>query len=96
MEKQILKQLKAQYKHVVVEYVKQFEKKHDLVFEYWLGDQKIGTIAKFGKYYFEFNIIRFDLESDQPKGKIKKWHDLVDANLEEMDYESYCLYNLKN
>lgn len=59
----------------IKEYVDLFCKKHDIDFDFWVADLS-GTIGVFGDYFFSFEDIRLDLETNQPKDSIFKWYDL--------------------
>lgn len=65
--------LKEKYESVVDEYVKRFEKKHDLQLEFWVADDKTG-VASFGDVYcFNVGYIIYDINNDLPNNLIIKW-----------------------
>jgi hypothetical protein len=69
--------LRGQYIKVVDKYLKYFCEKHQLKFQGWVGD-RFGEIAYFGdNYYINFNDIRIDIDTCQPKDQILNWYDSV-------------------
>ena len=68
-----MKTLKEQYESIIDTYIEYFEKKHNLVLEYWVSDNKTG-VASFGDIYF-FNVadIIYDINNDLPKNYICQW-----------------------
>lgn len=74
------------------EYVKLFEKKHGLSFDFWAADM-VGTVACFSDYYIDFEDIRLDLEKDAPKGLFLEWYDItLDAHLSKERIINYYSY----
>ena len=71
--------LKAYYEKACNEYIKAFCKKQEIEFDYWISDE-VGGIASFiDQYYFDIQTIRYDIDTDQPKGLILQWqNDCVD------------------
>lgn len=51
-----------------------FCRKHKLYTPTWIGE-RIGTIANFGDYVFDFDSVRYDIDYDVPKGYIIEWLD---------------------
>jgi hypothetical protein len=80
--------LKDSYEKIVMRYIKIFCKKQGLEFDYWVGD-RVGEIAAFGCiFYFNFENIRYDIDTDQPKGLIIDWlHHGLDGSRQ--NYYSY-------
>ena len=62
----------------IQEYVNLFCNKHDMELDFWVADLS-GTVGSFGDYFFGFEDIRLDLETNQPEEEIFKWYE---ANLE--------------
>jgi len=77
-------------------YVKLFEKKHDIYFEFWVADLT-GTIACFSnEYYIDFNDIRFDLENEIDKKQFLEWYDVsLDLALEGKQTINYKTWNMR-
>ena len=67
-----IENLKQLHEIVCNEYVKRFERKHGLNFEYWIADL-VGETAAFGDYFFNMSEIIYDINTRQPKGLILKW-----------------------
>jgi hypothetical protein len=84
-----INELKKQYEFVCNEYVTKFCNKQELIFEGWVGDT-IGGVACCNDFYFNFQDIVWDVNSNQPKGSIIDWYY---SNLKEaeksINYYSY-------
>ena len=65
--------LKKQYEFVCNEYVIIFCDKQEIDFDGWVGDT-IGGIACCNDFYFNFQDIVWDVNSNQPKGTIIDWY----------------------
>lgn len=83
-----LAELKENYKNACNDYVIAFCKKQTLSFEGWVDD--VGGIALCGEFYFNLGDIVYDINSSQPKARIKKWYDdcLMDSK-NSVNYYSY-------
>ena len=57
-------------------YVDVFCEKHELIFDYWVADLS-GGVGQFGDYFFGFEDIRLDLETNQPVDVIFEWYDIT-------------------
>lgn len=82
------------YKSVCLDLAKRFATKHDLTFDYFIGDI-IGEVASFSlEYSFYMCDIIYDLESEQEAGKAVEWYGYVLDNSPiqefEINYKSYC------
>jgi len=82
--------LKKQYEVIVDKYIKVFCKKQDFYLEYWVADE-IGGTACFGDiYYFSFDDIRYDIDTEQPAELILNWiNDSVQYEDLKINYKSY-------
>ena len=87
--------LKLRYEFIVADYVEAFTKKHNWDFNGWIGND-IGGVAEFADYFFNFDVIRYDIDNNIRKSTILKWYD---ADLEHnqdrsepqhINYSSYC------
>ena len=66
-----LEELKSRHEETISQYIKVFCEKQELDFEFWVGDQ---TVAHFGdNYFFNFMDIKYDIDTNQPKGLIMEW-----------------------
>lgn len=88
--------LQQKYYNIVRDYIIAFQKKQELEFDYWIGDN-IGEMAAFGDYYFSFDDIRYDIDNDIDKELILEWHNnTTDYALKHnttnalINYRSYC------
>ena len=68
-----INELKKQYEFVCNEYVEKFCNKQEMDFEGWVGGT-IGGIAYCNDFYFNFQDIVFDINSEQAKGLIISWY----------------------
>lgn len=84
-------------RQAIKRYVTAFEEKHELQFEFWVGDM-IGTVAMFSDYFFKFEDIIIDLETYQPGGQIFEWYNacIEHQNIKDptkthyINYSSWC------
>lgn len=78
---------------ILMDYIRKFEKKQDMTFEFAVCDDLMGVICFGCVYYFSINDIIFDIDTSQPKGLITEW---LEACLENkhrtnnINYHSYC------
>lgn len=77
--------------------ISEFEKKQELYFDYAIADNIHNGLCFSSEYFFNLKDIVFDLETNQPKGRITVWHDEgVEYNLTNLkqplhiNYESWC------
>ncbi len=83
-----MKELKKYYNLTAELYIKAFEEKHELQFEFWVADD-IGTIANFNDYYIDYEVIRHDIDNNIKKGKFLEWYDLVVGKEFTINYTSF-------
>ena len=81
--------LHIQYEKVCNEYIKQFCQKQDMEFDIWISNI-VGGTAFIGDYFFNFQDIVWDINSNQPKGCIINWYNdnLIDLT-KSINYYSY-------
>lgn len=87
--------LKNEFDEICQKYIDEFCKKQDLQFNYWIGDM-VGTIAEISDCSFDFEDIRYDIDTNQENGLIYKW---FWDNLErknKINYKNYTKINYKN
>ena len=82
------------YKEFCIDFAKRFAVKHDLTFDYFIGN-RVGETASFSlEYSFHMCDIVYDLESEQEAGKAVEWYGYVLDNAPiqefEINYKSYC------
>jgi hypothetical protein len=92
-----IEELNEKYEFICNEFVAKFEKKQQINFEGWVGDE-IGGIASFSfQYFFNLSDIIFDLKTNQPKGCIKNWSNeetdfnVFNENPHHINYKSYTM-----
>lgn len=84
--------LKDEYVKICNLYVREFCDKQELEFPYWVNDDVGGVIVCSDSYFFNFGDIAYDVNSNQPKGLILKWHDeSIENHPKAMNYYSYTL-----
>ncbi len=75
--------------------IKEFEKKQEIEFEGFIGDDCAGAAGFGDVFYFNIHEILYDLETNQPKGRIIDWiYDSLEAYQEgkkAINYRSYCM-----
>ena len=83
--------LKEEFEAAAHKIIKAFEKKQDLEFQFFVGDD-VTDIAFFGDVdFFNFSDIYHDITTDQPKGLIKEWlYDKMDGE-NYINYKAYCM-----
>ncbi len=87
-----LETLREAHKASCVAYIRAFEKKQGIDFEFWIG-QEVGGSASFGgEWCFTLLEIIHDIDTRQPKGLVLKWHsDCIEHAPKRIDYRSYCM-----
>lgn len=84
-----MKDLKKQYEKICDDYIKVFCKKQGMDFEYWIVDQ-VGGIVCCNDFYFNFLDIVWDINNNQPKGKIVDWYfESLDNPKKAINYTTY-------
>lgn len=81
--------LKERYEGICNEYISEFCEKQDFNFEGWVGDN-VGEIALCNDFFFNFNDIVYDINTNQQKGLIIDWYyDNLDNIEKSINYFSY-------
>ena len=80
--------LQQQYHKIVNKYIRKFEKKQGMYFEYWVADRK-GEVACFGDFFFEFSELRFDIDNNITVGKIIDWHNYIGSFEGTINFENW-------
>lgn len=69
-----------------------FCEKQGIEFDFWCGE--VGSIASFHKglnpIYFSYQDVFYDINSNQPKGKIIEWYFISLENHLAKNYFEYC------
>lgn len=59
---------------ILKEYIRLFEEKHEVFFDYAVGDDLMGLLC-FGDYLFTTRDVIYDIDNDLPKNLIFQWRD---------------------
>lgn len=59
---------------ILKEYIRLFEEKHEVFFDYAVGDDLMGLLC-FGDYLFTTRDVIYDIDNDLPKNLIFQWQD---------------------
>ncbi|MBF1096698.1 MAG: hypothetical protein HXL37_00195 [Riemerella sp.] len=66
--------LRDKLDNILKEYIGLFEEKHDVFFEFAVGDDLTGLLC-FGDYLFTTRNVIYDIDNDLPKNLIFQWQD---------------------
>lgn len=83
----ITKTLHKKLHSAIAGYIKAFEKKHEMEFCFWIGDEVGGIACIESDWYFTFQDICLDLETNQPKHRILDWSEENCSNFVDTDKE---------
>lgn len=67
---------------IIMEYIKLFEKKHNMNFEFAVSDDLTDVLCFGDIYYFSMNDVVFDIDNKLKKGLTIEW---LEYNLENQD-----------
>lgn len=70
------KTLKEEFEELAEKYARLFDKKHDMQFDGWVGDDA-GTIGCFGDYFIGFDDIRLDIDENIPSNIFIEYYDYI-------------------
>lgn len=83
--------LRGKLERILKEYIRKFEKKHELELEFAVADDLMGILC-FGDYYFSINEIIHCIDTNQPKHLILDWHDeSVKYEDVKINFQSWCM-----
>lgn len=79
---------------ILKEYIRLFEEKHEVFFEFAVGDDLMGLLC-FGEYLFTVRDVIYDIDNDLPKNLIFQWQDdsfdsLKNPQHREMNFQTYA------
>ena len=80
--------LKKNYENSVNAYIKDFERKFEIKFDFWVGDT-VGEVCSFGDYTFNFSDIKYVIDNDISFKWLIDWYDYA------VEYQK-CYYNLNS
>lgn len=88
-------QLRNKLDEILKEYIRLFEEKHEVFFDYAVGDDLMGLLC-FGDYLFAIHDIVYDIDNNLPKNLIFQWQDdSFDSSKNpqhaKMNFQSYAM-----
>ena len=81
--------MKKQLEKVLKQYIKEFEKKQDLTFEFAVGDNLMEVISFGCVYFFNMSDIIYDIDNNIKDNIIVEW---CEYTIQEKDYINYRTY----
>mgnify|MGYP003615410022 FL=1 len=81
--------MKKQLEKVLKQYIKEFEKKQDLTFEFAVDDNLMTSIFFENGIHFYMTDIIYDIDNNIEKGLIDKWVEYVLINESCINYRTY-------
>lgn len=81
--------MKKQLEKVLKQYIKEFENKQDLTFEFAVNDNLMEVISFGSVYFFNMSDIIYDVDNAIKENIIIEW---LEYTLEEKDYINYRTY----
>ena len=88
-------QLRDKLDNILKEYIRLFEEKHEVFFDYAVRDDLTGLLC-FGDYLFTMRDVIYDIDNDLPKNLIFQWQDdsfdsLKNPQHREMNFQTYAM-----
>jgi hypothetical protein len=76
------------------EYIRLFEEKHEVFFDYAIRDDLMGLLC-FGEYLFAVGDVIYDIDNDLPKNLIFQWQDdsfdsIINPQHSKINLQSYA------
>ena len=81
--------MKKQLEKVLKQYIKEFEKKQDLTFEFAVCDNLMEVISFGYVYFFNMSDIIYDIDNNIKENIIVEW---LEYTIQEKDYINYRTY----
>ena len=81
--------MKKQLEKVLKQYIKEFEKKQDLTFEFAVDDNLMEVISFGSVYFFNMSDIIYDVDNAIKENIIIEW---LEYTIQEKDYINYRTY----
>ena len=81
--------MKKQLEKVLKQYIKEFEKKQNLTFEFAVGDNLMEVISFGYVYFFNMSDIIYDIDNNIKENIIVEW---CEYTIQEKDYINYITY----
>lgn len=86
--------LRDKLDNILKEYIRLFEEKHEVFFDYAIRDDLMGVLC-FGEYLFAVGDVIYDIDNDLSKNLIFQWQDdsfdsLKNPQHAKMNFQSYA------
>lgn len=81
--------MKKQLEKVLKQYIKEFENKQDLTFEFAVNDNLMEVISFGYVYFFNMSDIIYDIDNNIKENIIVEW---LEYTIQEKDYINYRTY----
>ena len=80
---------------ILKEYIRLFEEKHEVFFDYAVGDDLMGLLC-FGEYLFTTRDVIYDIDNDLPQNLIFQWQDdsfdsIINPQHAKINLQSYVM-----
>lgn len=88
-------QLRNKLDSILKEYIRLFEEKHEVFFDYAVGDDLMGLLC-FGEYLFVVGDVIYDIDNDLPKRLIFEWQNdsfdsITNPHHKKINLQSYAM-----
>ncbi|WP_233898335.1 hypothetical protein [Tenacibaculum piscium] len=84
-----MENLKNNLEKAIMAVIAKFEEKQSKDFEFFVGNDILGTASFGGIEYFNIDDIYFDILTNQPVGRISEWIDSIELHTEILNFPSY-------
>lgn len=83
-------ELKSEYDNLAAKYIRAFEIRHSVEFDFWVCGM-VGGDASFNKYYrLSYEDIRRDIDSGSPRGLILEYLNYYYKHNSKVTFNDYC------
>ena len=87
--------LRDKLDNILKEYIRLFEEKHQVFFDYAIRDDLMGVLC-FGEYLFAVGDVIYDIDNDLPKNLIFQWQDdsfdsIINPQHAKINLQSYAM-----
>lgn len=87
--------LRDKLDNILKEYIRLFEEKHEVFFDYAIRDDLTGVLC-FGEYLFAVGDVIYDIDNDLPKNLIFQWQDdsfdsIINPQHAKINLKSYAM-----
>lgn len=81
---------KDKFNEIANLYIRLFEEKHEIDFDYWIGDE-IGGVADFNSYCLNYDDVRRDIDEEVDKTVFFAWYDYNFNTDQYVNYKSWLM-----